>query len=623
VTATPPAHRHPPTHRIEDPVTATLNPATSGTDRPDHDEPRTAPRARHRPLVWLMLAGTAVLYLWNLTSSGWANSYYAAATQAATQSWQAWLFGSLDAGNAITVDKPPASLWLSGLSGRVFGFSSWSVLAPQALAGVAAVGVLYLAVKRVAGPAAGLLAGAALALTPVAALMFRYNLPDALLTLLLVAAGYAVTRAVEAASWRWLALAGVFVGFGFLTKMLQAFLVLPAFALAYLVAAPTTLARRFAHLGVAAVSTVVSAGWYIALVDLWPASSRPYISGSTNDSLLELALGYNGLGRIFGGDGNPGGGGGGVSFGGASGLGRMFGAAFGGEVSWLLPAALIALGAGLWFTRYAPRTDRTRAALLMWGGWTVVTGLVFSLMSGIVHPYYAVALAPGVVALAAIGAVQLWRGRTHRPAAFTLAAMVAVTAVWAFILLDRTPDWLPWLRWVVLAGGVVVATVLAVGTRLGRWVAVAAVVVALTGSGAYTVVTAAQGHTGSIPMSGPAVGQRDGMLAGGPVSAGAELAALLADTGTTWAAATVNATSAADMSLTSGRAVLAIGGWNGSDPAPTLAEFQQYVADGRIAYYVTGGDGARPGGASDIEEWVADNFTSSTVDGQTVYDLRS
>ncbi|OLF19070.1 ArnT family glycosyltransferase [Actinophytocola xanthii] len=605
-------------------MTATLNPATPHTHSPDRDEPAAAGRARHRPLVWLMLAGTAVLYLWNLTSSGWANSYYAAATQAATQSWQAWLFGSLDAGNAITVDKPPASLWLSGLSGRIFGFSSWSVLAPQALAGVAAVGVLYLAVKRVAGPGAGLLAGTALALTPVAALMFRYNLPDALLTLLLVAGGYAVTRALERASWRWLALAGVFVGFAFLTKMLQAFLVLPGFALAYLVAAPATLGRRFAHLGAAAVSTVVSAGWYVALVDLWPASSRPYIAGSTNDSLLELALGYNGLGRIFGEDGNPGGGGGrGTAFGGATGLGRMFGAAFGGEVSWLLPAALVALGAGLWFTRYAPRTDRTRAALLLWGGWTAVTALVFSLMSGIVHPYYAVALAPAVVALAAIGAVQLWRGRTHRPAAVTLAAMVAVTAVWSFILLDRTPGWLPWLRWVLLAGGVVVATVLAVGTRPGRWLAVAAVVVALTGSGAYTVATAAQGHTGSIPMSGPAAEQRDGRMMDGPDSAGEELGVLLADTDTTWAAATVGATAAADLSLASGRPVIAIGGWDGGDPAPTLAEFQQYVEEGRIAYLVTTGDASGPAGANEIGQWVADNFTSTTVGGRTVYDLRS
>ncbi len=599
-------------------MTATLDKpatATPASPRPDR---------RHRPLVGLLLVGTAVLYLWNLTASGWANGYYAAATQAATQSWRAWLFGSLDAGNAITVDKPPASLWLSGLFGRVFGFSSWSVLAPQALCGVAAVFLLYLSVKRVAGPAAGLLAGTVLALTPVAALMFRYNHPDALLVLLLVAGGYAVTRAVEKASCRWLALAGALVGLGFLTKMMQAFLVLPAFALAYLLAAPTSLGRRIAHVAGAGVAVVVSSGWYVALVALWPAGSRPYIAGSANDSLLELALGYNGLGRIFGGDGNMTGGGGmggNTGFGGATGFGRMFGAAFGTEVSWLLPAALIALAAGLWFSRGLPRTDRTRAALLLWGGWLLVTGLVFSLMSGIVHPYYAVALAPAIGALVGIAGAALWRGRANRPAAVAMAAMVAVTAVWSAILLARNDSWLPWLRWAILAAGVLVATALVVGgARLGRWVAAAAVVVALAGSGAYAVATAAQTHSGSIPVSGPASSAMGGMGGGPGGTASDSVAALLAGTDTTWAAATTGGTSAAELELASGKSVIAIGGWNGGDPSPTLAEFKAYVAAGKIAYYLGGGM-AGPGGDSEIAQWVADNYESTTVGGQTVYDL--
>jgi 4-amino-4-deoxy-L-arabinose transferase-like glycosyltransferase len=580
-------------------------------------------RARRRPWVLLLLVGTAVLYLWNLTASGWANSYYAAATQAATRSWQALLFGSLDAGNVVTVDKPPASLWLSGLFARVFGFSSWSVLVPQALAGVAAVWLLYAAVRRVSGTAAGLLAGAALALTPVAALMFRYNQPDALLTLLLVAAGYATVRAVAVASPRWLALAGAAVGFAFLTKMLQGFLVLPALGLAYLVAAPTTLGRRIAHLAVALGAVIVSAGWYIALVGLWPAGSRPYIAGSTDDSILELALGYNGLGRIFGGDGNPGGGGlgpaggdGNIGFGGASGLGRMFGAAFGTEVSWLLPAALLGLCAGLWFTRRAPRTDPTRASLLLWGGWLVVTAVVFSFMSGIVHPYYAVALAPGIAAVAAIAGVSLWRGRAYAPTRYVLAGMVAITGVWTFILLDRFPSWLPWLRWVIVVLAVAVAAALAVGVR-AKALGVAAVVAALLGSAAFTVATAAESHTGSIPLSGPA---SDGMdLSGPPMSA--ELADLLAATDTKWAAATAGAAQAADLELASGKSVIAIGGWSGSDPAPTLAEFQQYVENGEITYYI-GGTGSRMGADTDIADWVSENFDSTTIDNQTVYHLR-
>jgi 4-amino-4-deoxy-L-arabinose transferase-like glycosyltransferase len=588
-----------------------------------------APR-RQRPWVLLLLAATAALYLWNLTASGWANSYYAAATQAASQSWKAWLFGSLDAGNIITVDKPPASLWLSGLFARVFGFSSWTVLAPQALAGVASVWLLYAAVKRTSGQVAGLLAGAALALTPVATLMFRYNLPDPLLVLLLVAAAYATIRAVEKASLRWLLLAGTAVGFAFLTKMMQGFLTLPALGLAYLLAAPTTLGKRIAHLAAATGAMIVSTGWYIALVALWPAGSRPYIAGSTDNSVLELALGYNGLGRIFGGEGNPGGGGGmdggNVGFGGESGIGRMFGAAFGTEVSWLLPAALIGLVAGLWFTRRALRTDRTRAALVLWGGWLVITAVVFSFMSGIIHPYYAVALAPAIAAGGAISARELWRGRAHPPVRYVLAAMMAVTGVWTFILLDRYPDWLPWLRWVVVVAAVLVATALAVGVK-ARALAVAGVVMALLGTGAFSVATAAETHSGSIPLSGPTSSSEGaGGMGGGGMggeSTSSELAALLSSTDTEWAAATTGGTSAANLELASGKSVIAIGGWSGGDPAPTLAEFQEYVAEGRIAYYVTGGmGGGGMGGNSDIAQWVADNYTSQTIGNSTVYDLR-
>ena len=211
------------------PVQRTHPSTTTATDRP----------TLVRLALGMLLAAAAALYLWDLGASGYANSFYAAAVQAGTQSWKALLFGSLDPGNSITVDKPPASLWIMALSGRIFGFNSWSLLAPQAVEGVLSVWLLFAAVRRWAGPAAGLIAGAALALTPVAALMFRFDNPDALLVLLLVAGAYCVVRAVEQASVGWLMLAGTALGFGFLTKMLQAFLVLPAFALVYLVAANT------------------------------------------------------------------------------------------------------------------------------------------------------------------------------------------------------------------------------------------------------------------------------------------------------------------------------------------------------------------------------------------------
>ncbi|WP_330273787.1 glycosyltransferase family 39 protein [Lentzea sp. NBC_00516] len=603
-------------------MTATLAPAPTAAPAP---EPQRKPKSKtvHRIAFLGLLAGTAVLYLWNLTASGYGNEFYAAATQAASQSWKALLFGSLDPGNTITVDKPPAFLWVSGLFAKAFGFSSWAVLAPQAVEGVAAVGLLHATVKRTSGPVAALFAGAAFALTPVATLMFRFNLPDALLVLLMVAAAYCTVRALEKASPLWLAFAGSAIGFAFLTKMLQAFLVLPALALAYLIAAPTSPLKRLLHLLGAGVAIVVSAGWFIALVELWPADSRPYIGGSTNNSLWELAIGYNGLGRIFGSSGGPGGGGmggnGNIGFGGETGIGRLFGASMGPEISWLLPAALIGLGAGLWFLRRAPRTDRTRAALVVWGGWVLVSGAVFSFMSGITHPYYTVALAPAIAAVVGIAGRELWRGRGHFPVRMALTAMVAATGVWGFILLDRTPDWTPWLRWVLLAVTALVVFALVFGLNGRRWIAAALVVAALLGTSGYAFATASTTHSGSIPLSGPRSqqGAGMGMREGGSST---EVVQLLKATDTEWAAATTGAQSAASLQLASGRSVIAIGGWNGSDPAPTLDEFKALVAEGRVRYYVEGGGGGR-GGGSEIAEWVAATFQSTTAGGQTLYDL--
>ncbi len=622
-----------------------------------------------RPSAFGLLVMTAVLYLWNLTASGYGNTFYAAAVQAGSQSWKAWLFGALDSGSVISVDKPPGALWVGSAFARVFGFSSFSVLVPQALMGVAAVALLYATVKRTSGAVAGLLAGVVLAVTPVAVLMFRFNNPDALLVLLMVAAAYCVVRAVEKASPKWLALAGTAIGFAFLTKMMQAFLVLPAFALVYLVAAPTPVRKRLLHLLSALAAVVVSAGWYVALVELWPASSRPYIGGSTNNSLLELALGYNGLSRILGGSGNGGGGGGGnTGFGGSPGLTRMFGDSFGTEISWLLPAALIALVGGLWLTRRAPRTDKVRAGLLLWGGWLVVTALVFSYMSGTVHPYYAVALAPAIAGLVGIGVRVCWQRRTEMVARLVLAAMTAATGIWDYALLGRTPDFLPWLRFVVLALGLLAAAVLAVGVRrLGRLVPAVVVTLVLAlgvGSSAYAVSTASQTHSGSIPTSGPSTsamgggpggaGGRQGGFGGtrpsqsttsqsrpdqassdaqgapgggggGDSQASSEVAALLAKTTSTWAAATNGSQSAATLELASGKAVIGIGGWSGGDNAPTLAQFQQYVAEGKVSYYVAGGhdQGGSTSSGSEILAWVTANFTAQTVGGTAVYDLTS
>ncbi len=656
-----------------------------------------------RPSLWGLLLVTAVLYIWGLGASGWANAFYSAAVQAGSVSWKAFFYGSSDAANSITVDKTPASLWIMALSVRIFGLSSWSILVPEALMGVATAGLLFTTVRRWFGPAAGLIAGAVTALTPIAVLMFRFNNPDAMLVLLMVAGAYFTVRAIEKGSTWWLVLAGVSVGFGFLTKMLQALLVVPAYGLAYLIAGPPRLGKRLLQLVLAGVAIVVSAGWYIAIVELVPASMRPYIGGSQNNSLLELTLGYNGLGRLSGNEtGSVGGGGGngGTSMWGATGITRLFQTEQAGQISWLLPAALILLVGGLVLTVRAARTDRLRAGLVLWGGWLVITGLVFSFMQGIFHAYYTVALAPAIGAVVGMGAVVAWRARRNPVAVATLALATAATAWWSYHLLALSPTFVPWLKYVVLALGMTGAVGLLAAVVRQRTAARVAIVAAgvalaagLAGPAAYAVQTASQPHTGSIPTAGPSVsgggfggrggpggggpggfrgGNRGGGFPGGGFPGGGTPGGTGTGTGTgaqpggggfaggrpggggmgglldaatvssamkalleqnassyTWAAAAIGSQNASGYQLATQLPVMAIGGFNGSDPSPTLAQFKQYVAAGKIHYFIGGGSGfggRSTGGSSDssaIAQWVQANFTAKTVGSTTVYDLTS
>jgi 4-amino-4-deoxy-L-arabinose transferase-like glycosyltransferase len=621
-----------------------------------------------RPTLLGLLALTAGLYLWGLGASGYANSFYSAAVQAGTKSWKAFFFGSSDSSNFITVDKPPASLWVMEISARLFGISSWSILVPQALEGVACVGLLYATVRRWFSPAAGLVAGAVLALTPVATLMFRFNNPDALLVLVLVGAAYATVRAVEDGRTRWLLTSAALIGLGFDTKMLQAFVVVPVFWVVYLVAGRPRLRRRLVQLGIATGALVVSAGWWVMAVMAIPAADRPYIGGSQDNSLWNLIFGYNGFGRLTGNEAGSviGGGTGRAGAWGATGWTRLFGSEMGGQIAWLIPAALILGLAGLWWTRRAPRTDRTRAALLLWGGWLVVTGLMFSFAQGIIHPYYTVALAPAIGALVGIGAVACWRGRSSPVARTIMAVALATTSVWAWMLLDRSPTWLPWLRSFVLVGGLATSLALLVAwprvlgggaRRLGIGLAAAALVIGLAGPAAYSLQTAGSTHTGAIPSAGPTVAGGRG-FGGGPGGAGRTTfggpggvggpgggggqggVGSLLDVGTTspalakllrshasaytWVAATVGSNSAAGLQLSSGHAVMAIGGFNGTDPTPTLVAFEKDVANGSIHYFVPGGTGggsASTGTGTQITTWVESHFAKVTVGATAVYDL--
>lgn len=665
-----------------------------------------------RPALLSLLVLTAVLYLWNLGASGWANSFYSAAVQAGSVNWEAFFYGSSDAANSITVDKTPASLWVMALSVRIFGLNGWSILVPQALMGVATVGLLYATVSRSVrnrtvvtndttdadheqsdatwtAPVAGLLAGLVMALTPVAVLMFKFNNPDALLVLLLVAAVYAFMRACERGMTWWLVLVGALIGLGFLTKMLQALLVVPVFAIIYLVVSPNRFRTRILQLLAAGLSLLVSAGWWVAIVELTPASKRPYFGGSQSNSVMELVLGYNGLGRLTGnevgsvtpGGTNGGGGAGGVMWG-ETGIGRMFSSEIGGQVAWLIPAAAILGIAGLWLTRRAKRTDSVRTALLVWGGWLAITALTFSYMQGIFHAYYTVALAPAIGAMVGIGAVLLWERRTSVAAGAVLAITVLVTAGVAYLLLTRSSDFLPWLAPTVLLVGFLVALGLTAvsyfPTRFATAIAIAAILVGLAGPTAYAVQTATTTHSGSIPTAGPQVA---GGLGGGPGGAGARVgrgptgAGALGQTNGgaqpvppggfgqgapgnapggqgggggllqgsnppaavtsllqanadqyVWVAAAVGSQNASGYQLASQEPVMPIGGFNGSDPSPTLAEFQTLVSQGKIHYFIggsSGGPGGQTGTSSQISTWVEENFTAQTVSGTTLYDLTS
>ncbi|MFI2202093.1 ArnT family glycosyltransferase [Streptomyces sp. NPDC020192] len=709
--AAPPHHAH----RAGDPKQPFVRRLWRG--RPE--DPRWA-----RPALFGLLAATFVLYLYNLSASGYANSFYSAAVQAGSTSWKAFFFGSLDAGNAITVDKPSAFLWPMELSVRIFGLNSWAILTPEVLMGVGTVAVVYAAVRRRFSPVAGLVAGAVLALTPVAALMFRFNNPDAMLALLMSLACYFVVRAVEDGRTRWLVWAGTAIGFAFLAKTLQAFLILPPLAIVYALCAPVSLKKRFGQLAAATLALVVAGGWWVAIVELWPASSRPYIGGSQNNSFLELTFGYNGLGRINGDEtGSVGGGGGGNGSGrwGATGWDRMFNSEIGSQISWLLPAALILLVGGLVATLphsrlrssggtpMPRRTSVTRASFLVWGGSLLITMVVFSYMAGIFHQYYTVALAPYLAAVTGMGAGLLWEKRKELWASITLAASVVAAAAWGYVLLNRTASYLPWLKWLVLIGGLAAALGLVFAGRISRQLALGAaavgLVAALAGPTAYTLSTVNSAHTGSIPTAGPAgasmmgfgggrgpgggkgggmrggfgggmpgrqngQGQQNGngfpggggmpgqngntqgrqngngfpggsrmgeaggrgggaggLLNGANVSSAAKKLLETDASKYTWVAASIGSQNAASYQLATGDPVMAIGGFNGTDPSPTPAQFKTYVEDGKIHYFIAGGGmgggmgGSSSGTASQISSWVQSTFKKVTVGSATFYDL--
>jgi 4-amino-4-deoxy-L-arabinose transferase-like glycosyltransferase len=661
-----------------------------------------------------IFALTAVLYTWDLARVGMGNTFYAAAVKSGTESWKAFFFGSLDPGSFITVDKPPAALWVMELSGRIFGFNTDSMLIPEALAGVVSVMVLYHVVRRWAGETAAVLASVALALTPVAVVIFRYNDPDAFLVLLLVLAGWGLWAAVESGRTRGLVVCGALLGLAFLTKTLDAFVVVPAFAATYLWCGPPRLRRRIGQLAWAGLALAVSSSWWIAVVELWPAASRPYIGGSTDNSEFNLIFGYNGFSRIFGSSGTggaPGGGGSGTSnaFGGGEGILRMFNDALGGQISWLIPLGVVGLVGGLWASRRQPRNSPTRAGFVLFGSWLVVVSVVYDFAKGIFHPYYTAILAPAVAALAGAGAVALWRlGRTSRAWAWVLPVTVVASAVWADALLGRSTGYDTWLGPTVIVAAALAAVAmllvlfdvvrsravafaagtLAAATLLAGPVAYAVTTVNTATSGIATAGPATAGSAGgpggfggpggpgtaagrpgtgagspsgfpggagapgggSFPGPGggagasaggppagfggaPPTGSTGGLPSGatgraglgsGPPSGGgggqtvshALLTYLEAHQGSAeYLVAVEGSQTAAPYILETGRPVIAMGGFGGTDPAPTLTQFEALVRTGKVHFVYLGGSGGAggPGGrsstTSSIEQWLTEHGT--------------
>ncbi|MGP4017912.1 ArnT family glycosyltransferase [Saccharopolyspora sp. 5N708] len=625
-------------------TTVEVQPAA--TNVPNRSGVRWAPWALAAICV---LAG--VLYCWGIGGS-WANSYYSAAVKSMSQSFENFFFGSFDAAGVVTVDKPPMALWLQVLSVEVFGFNQFAVLFPQVLAGVAAVFLLHRSVRRWAGEHAALLAALVLALTPITVVINRDNNPDTLLVLLVVAAAYAMTRTFGSRSTTsWLALAAFLVGCGFLTKMLQAWMVLPAFIAAYLIGSRAGWGRRLLDLGVAAAVLLIGSFWWVVATALWP-SPKPYIGGSEDGSAWDLVFGYNGFGRILGGDGNMGGGGGGPGggggFSGQSGILRLFNEQLAGQISWLLPLSALALIAmlvvGIRHLRGGRPLERERTAgWVLWGGWLVVVGLMFSFAQGTMHPYYTTMLAPAVGAVVGAGVVRFWRWyREPQGKAWLLLPIgVAITVAWAMGIVARDLSWHAWAGYAAVGVGVLALVVLLVGRRgragLARTGLVLGLVAALMVPTAWSAIGAVSGQSGmggANPMAGPATGmggpggrgpggdmrppgmggdvmRSPGMSGDGPNEPGAGQAVIFggmgdeslsdeqrelidyvqADAGDLQVPLAVEggAHGAAAYIINSDLTVVGMGGFSGGDDAPSVAQLTEWKQTGQLGFVLLGG----------------------------------
>jgi 4-amino-4-deoxy-L-arabinose transferase-like glycosyltransferase len=625
-----------------------------------------------RPALLALAAVAATVYAWRLPDNP-LHGYYAPAVKSMSVSWRAFFYGGYDPAASITLDKLPGAFMVQALSARLFGFHTWSVVLPQVVETVVTILVLYRVVRRWQGPAAGLLAATAYAATPIVAALARAGISDTLLVMLLVLAADAWQRGVSEGRLRPLLLSGGWVGLAFQTKMVQAWGVLPAFAVAYLVAAPGTVRRRLGHLGLAGLVTVAVSMWWIALVLLTPASARPYVDGSSDNSPLTMVFQYNLLSRYGMAEdpsvnfGPPGGGGAGWSYLLADGIAS--------QVGWLYPLALAGLVFGLWWGRRAER-----AGYLMWGLWLAVHGVAFS-TGRVAHSFYVVALAPPLAALAGAGLVTLWnayqRGGWQR---WLLPATVAANAVWAAYLAHRFATFLPWLPPLVLGLGVLAVAALLPRGRTALVAGVLAVAGLLVAPAAWSSSTVDSRYAGGAigPAAGPAgdagprgggpftvrqggpppgalppgavpfVGGPNGGPGGGPPLGGArgpgrgpggfadqaQTGALITwlrgqQHGEKYLVAAQGSQQAGSLIL-AGASVLPMGGFSGAVPFPTVNQLERLVATGQLRFVMLGGGPGGPNGGpggprqgnSAVVDWVTANCTVTTAASVQVYDCK-
>lgn len=623
---------------------------------------------RGRIFNWLSLTAPLVLStllnIWNLAQNGYSNTYYSTAVQSMLENWHNFFFASYDAGGFITVDKPPVALWIQAASAGIFGFNSLSLLLPQALAGVACVAIVYFLVKRVFGTLSAFLAGVAMAVTPIAVAVERGNNTDTFLLFFLLLAAWAITLATEKGRLSLLLLGMALVGVAFNVKMLASFIVLPTFYLLYFFAAPVSWPKRILQLALATLVLLpVSFSWAIA-VDLTPADQRPYVGGSRSNSVLDLALNYNGLGRVTGDEGNNIGGGGmntrpqgtftppaggeippntqppgnpgtmtrlessgssGKFNAGEAGPTRLFGTDLASQWSWLFPISIMgSIATGITFRRKSFFRDPKAQALMMWGGWLATFGAVFSMAEGIFHTYYLIMLAPAVAALVGTGLVSLWK--TYRIGgwmAWLLPVTIVITAIWQLkVLLDYNyPQWNAWLVPVIVAGSLAASLPLLISrlysTQLWRRISPAlvttAVIALLASPFAWSASTTQVAGNGTLPTAGPTTTSTLGM-GGNPGgmdgTANSALITYLEDNKASfYLVAVSSANQASSIALATGEPVLAMGGFTGSDPAMTVEKLQEMISNNRVNFILLN-DNRGGQSATSITGWVQANCSA-------------